>query len=295
MNKLLITFLSILLLYNFTLYAWWDLGHMAIAQIAYDELEPCVKKKVDDYILAVSDQFPNHSDFITASTWADDIGNDGMSAFRVWHGSPYPYDPESILTSSEKAKILNTIENSDVVWAIHECIKTLGCSKASDWSKGFMLRMLIHIVGDLHQPNHCITYYSREFPNGDRAGTLFRIHDDYYHTLHNIFDAAFGLNDRRPNRPMTEDDYESLDTLVNYLRSEYPRHSIPQLMEKDIATWRNESYQIGVEFVYANISTWEKPSKVYVLKGQIITGRQMALAGYRLADLLNETFKDTCH
>lgn len=295
MNKIIVIIFSAFLLTNHVLHAWWDLGHMAIAQIAYDELDPCVRERVDRYILAVSDQFPEHSDFITASTWADDISNDGMSAFRVWHGSPYPYDPDNVLSTSERTKILNSIENNDVVWAVHECIKTLGCSKATDWSKGFMLRMLIHIVGDLHQPNHCITLYSKEFPNGDRAATLFRIQDNFYHTLHNLFDAAFGLNDRRPERPLTDEDLDSLNSLVNYLRSEYPRHSIPQLLEKDIEVWRNESYQIGVEFAYANISPWEKPSEVYVMKGQIITGRQMALAGYRLADLLNDTFKGTCH
>lgn len=292
MFKISFTVFTLLLQFigNYSLNAWWDQGHMAIAQIAYEELHPNVKEKVDTYLLAVSDPFPYHSSFITASIWADDICHDGINGFRSWHGSAYPYDPEGVLTAKESTKIINGLENNDIVWAIHECVKTIENTKASDWSKGFMLRMLIHIVGDIHQPNHCVTYYSREFPNGDRSGTLYKIQHDKYHTLHNLFDAAFGLCDARPEKPMTGEDYESLDALVEYLRNQYPRKSIPQLSEKDIETWRNESYVIGVEFAYRNISTKKAPSEVYLSKGRIITGRQMAIAGYRLADLLNEIF-----
>lgn len=290
MIKSLVFFIALFCFNSFPLWGWWDQGHMAIAQIAYEELEPSVRERVDRYILAIADPFPGHSDFITASTWADDITHDGLSAFRSWHGSAYPYDPEEILSPAETTKIIQNLENNDAVWAIYECIKTLSSSKATDWSKGFMLRMLIHIVADIHQPNHCITYYSKEFPTGDRAGTLFKIQDERYLTLHTLFDAAFGLNDHRSERPMNDYDRDQLEGLVNYLRGQYPRYSIPQLMEKEISTWRNESYKIGVEFVYSNISPKEKPSEVYCMKGKIVTGRQMAIAGYRLADLLNETF-----
>lgn len=39
----------------------------------------------------------------------------------------------------------------------------------------FMARYLIHLIGDLHQPLHCTTYVSGQFPMGDEGGNLIHI------------------------------------------------------------------------------------------------------------------------
>ena len=31
---------------------------------------------------------------------------------------------------------------------------------------------LLHLIGDIHQPNHAITLFSEAFPDGDRGGNL---------------------------------------------------------------------------------------------------------------------------
>ena len=110
-----------------------------------------------------------------ASIWADDIVHDGIESFFKWHISSRPYDPEGILSTSEHEKILASIEGNDLVWVIGECIKTLKNPNSTSWSRGFMLRVLIHMVGDIHQPSHCITLYNTQFPQGDRGGTRFKI------------------------------------------------------------------------------------------------------------------------
>ncbi|NGX42792.1 MAG: hypothetical protein K940chlam7_01080 [Chlamydiae bacterium] len=279
---------TLLLFVNSTVSAWWDEGHLAVAQIAYEELQPEVIHKVEPYLDAVSGSFPNHSDFVMASVWADDIVHDGINSFLLWHGSARPYDPEGILSLQEKEIILAKFEGNDIVWAIDECKKTLKNPNATPWAKGFMLRMLIHIVGDIHQPIHCTTYYSHNFPKGDRAGTRYRIKHEKYESIHQLFDGAFGLGDHRPERPMTEGDKRHLSDLVFYLKTEFPRDSLPQLVEKKIDSWRQESYDIGVNFGYGNIALNESPSEQVMMEGKIVTGKQLALAGYRLADLLND-------
>lgn len=271
-----------------SLSAWWDMGHMAVAQIAYKELKPEIRKHMDLYLDVVSLPFPYHADFISASVWADDIKEEGISAFYTWHGSGYPYDPENILSPKKRQEIVQKIQGNDIVWAIQQCMKTLRDPKASLWAKGFMLRMLIHIAGDIHQPNHCTTLYSYKFPEGDRAGTQFKISGSEYGTLHSLFDSAFGQVNRRPERPMTGEDKNYLDHLVSYLKKRYPRGSLQTLLKKQqINEWRQETYNLGVEFVYASIKLGDKPSEKYMKEGKEITGRQLALAGYRLADLLN--------
>ena len=70
--------------------AWWDGGHMQIAALAYDRLDPAVRTKVDgliklnpDYskwIDGVADADRDRFAFVRASTLADDIkGEDGYT------------------------------------------------------------------------------------------------------------------------------------------------------------------------------------------------------------------------
>jgi len=271
-----------------SLSAWWDAGHLAVAQIGYEELRPDVKKQVDAYLEAVSGPFPQYSDFIMAAIWADDIVHEGIQAFGEWHRSSRPYDPHGVLSPSEYERLCLKIEDHDCVWAITECLKTLENRNASPWAKGFMLRMLIHIVGDIHQPCHCITYYSPDFPNGDRGGTRFKIKDDAYGSLHSLTDAAFGLGNRRPERPMNQEDKRYLDNLVTHLKENFPREMFDQLADKTIDSWREESYNIGVDFVYAYILPNEDVSEEVMEEGKIVAGKQLALAGYRLGNLLND-------
>lgn len=284
---------SLCILFNCPLTGWWDAGHLAVAQIAYEELQPEVKDKVDAYLAGVSADFPDHSDFISASIWADGIRFDGVDCFSSWHISSRPYDPEKILSSEEHQNILLRMENNDLVWIIGQSLKTLSNPQSSSWARGFMLRLLIHMVGDLHQPLHCTTYYdSRHFPKGDRGGTRYCIADQKYGSLHYLFDGAFGLADRRTQQPMTEEDAKYIEDLVSLLKKQFPRETLAELREKHIDAWRQESYDIAVDVAYGKTAPFpnECPTEDFMEEGKIVTAKRLALAGYRLADLLNEVF-----
>lgn len=47
--------------------------------------------------------------------------------------------------------------------------------KDKGFSKSLMLLILIHVVGDLHQPLHNAQLVSRDFPYGDKGGNLFKV------------------------------------------------------------------------------------------------------------------------
>ena len=53
--------------------------------------------------------------------------------------------------------------------------------------------MLIHIVGDIHQPLHSAGLKNKRFPNGDKGGNLFNIRyksiNAEYKNLHKFFDG----------------------------------------------------------------------------------------------------------
>ena len=46
------------------------------------------------------------------------------------------------------------------------------------FAQSFNLRLLIHYLGDVHQPLHSSELYSYDFPNGDRGGNSFLIKSD---------------------------------------------------------------------------------------------------------------------
>lgn len=59
--------------------------------------------------------------------------------------------------------------------------------------------MLLHFVGDLHQPLHCTALFNEQFlpPLGDRGGNDFKIKytsefNKNYTQLHSLFDAVAG-------------------------------------------------------------------------------------------------------
>ena len=91
---------------------------------------------------------------------------------------------------------------------------------------------------------------------------------------------------------MSKEDRLYVDNLVKHLRDNYPRELLPQLSDKNIDHWRQESYDIGANFAYTNILPDEQPTPQVMQEGKIITGRQLALAGYRLADLLNDLLRE---
>lgn len=60
-----------------------------------------------------------------------------------------------------------------------------------DQAKSYALRLLIHYLGDIHQPLHCATRVDAEYPDGDKGGNMFTL--PYHYTvdnLHSLWDAV---------------------------------------------------------------------------------------------------------
>ena len=61
-------------------------------------------------------------------------------------------------------------------------------------TKPIALCWLLHLIGDIHQPNHAITLYSEAFPQGDRGGnlSLIRIENGESVKMHLYWDGLMG-------------------------------------------------------------------------------------------------------
>jgi hypothetical protein len=258
-------------------FGWEATGHMIIATIAYNQLTPAVKQKVDNLSAVLATDYPDTPDFITASTWADYIRQHDVAVFNRWHyidipdNTPVPFLPAA----------------PHVVWAIVQTKAILQSPNTHRLEKAIALRFLCHCVGDAHQPLHAITHFSPEHPRGDLGGTLFELSDGI--SLHTLWDNGLGLF-KKYKLPLKNSDREEIDQLAAVIMHEYPAdYFINQLYETDPKPWVIESFNIARTYVYTSIAEHTSPSSFYINRGQLITEQQLALAGYRLGLLLNQT------
>ena len=118
---------------------WGQNGHRSTAQIAQQYLKKNTLKRVQEILKGKS--------LAVASTFSDEIKSD--RAFRKYYAWHY-------INIDEGASIaqINNLKEENIVWAIEKCVEVLKDSKHSEQEQEFHLKMLIHLVGDLHQPMH---------------------------------------------------------------------------------------------------------------------------------------------
>jgi hypothetical protein len=66
-------------------------------------------------------------------------------------------------------------------------------SGAVSWNLGdsFNLRLLIHYIGDIHQPLHATSRFTSKYPEGDRGGNSFALtSSDGVTQLHALWDSV---------------------------------------------------------------------------------------------------------
>jgi hypothetical protein len=311
MKTLLLTFIAILCLATNTA-AWDDLGHMMVAASAYDQLTPEVQEKVHTllllnpkYAMWVANVPKNNRPrvaFLRASRWPDDIKVDpaykqdgkhdgnrpsGRKAGRnigykdklqhkYWHFINLPFSPDH-------TKLVDPpIPNAKTQIALFR--KTLKSTTSSSYLKSYDLVWLIHLVADLHQPLHAISRFDKAHPKGDDGGNGVMVCNhscQKKEKLHAFWDNILGV---------------SLDTATAIDKAKQLPTADPQLASiGDEGIWIQESFQSAQTHVYVSpIEVGPGPYEVtdgYKAAAQELATQRIALAGARLANLLNDALR----
>ncbi len=257
--------------------AWHATGHMITVQIAYDGLTPAARREVDRLIATLADFAPERDHAVTASLWADDLKRQGLEAFASWHYINLPYN------AGRLPRVAPPREDN-VIWAVAEATSVLR-SDAADLPKAMMLRFLLHLAGDLHQPLHCASRFTAEHADGDRGGNDFPIRHPYQH-LHAFWDYGAGA--------FPEYDGGDWQSMVRRLTDELvlamPRSAVPEWRRSDPEQWAEESHRLAIEAAYDGIEEGDEPSAEYAERTRAVVRRRLALGGYRLGALLNDIF-----
>jgi S1/P1 Nuclease len=262
--------------------AWNAEGHMAVAQLAYNHLDPTVKARCDVLIaVPLSPGGTTTNTFVTAACWADDFKS--QLGTGNWHYIDLPF-------SLDGTSFANFIpEPFDLVKAVNQCIATLQNPTATQTAHAMSLRYLIHLIGDIQQPLHCSDAFFAAQPNGDAGGNGFNL-TGTWSNLHSLWDAGGGyLTDSLP-RPLSAASQATLNNRVATIEAAAPYLRSTTGTIPDPMSWALEAKALAVSICYAGITRGTAPSSAYLQTARSTTEARMALGGKRLADLLNTIF-----
>lgn len=263
--------------------AWGATGHMVVAEIAYRQLTPEARAEADRLIGVLRAADPRTGSFVPAAVWMDEIRGSGLRAFDTWHYINLPINADGL------AAVPPALD-TNVVWGIEQMAGTLADPEAQDFERAFALRVLLHLVGDIHQPLHCVGRCTLENPQGDRGGNLFFIEpacERCPSNLHWLWDGSVGLFPRID--PEGEWRQPVAELATSTIAACPPPPDLPAWSPGAAEAWARESFALALTVAYDGVEEGERPSAAYLERAQRAVEQRIALAGYRLAAILEAT------
>lgn len=298
--KRLLTLLVITMMPSFS-NSFSPTGHYIIARIAERELlaKDFYPKMME--LLSILGQFTKETNhpFVEASTWADEIKYLGWNSMNNWHYENNYVSNSNVIPKTKYAQMGLSKNPVNIVWAINSAKATLRNTRTSQvddrLGKSIKLRMLIHLIGDIHQPLHTCSLVNEQFPKGDSGGNKFSVDIPGARNLHTYWDKCLKQYSAIRS-PISELHYAKLEKFVDKIMDQHPRSDSQiknRLSDKSVRKWANESVKFCLNYVYDGIWPGESPSESYTSRGKKLINEQLAVAGYRLADTLIDLFSDS--
>jgi hypothetical protein len=257
------------------LFGWGHEGHEIIASLAESRLTENAKTGIRSLL--------GDASLASDANWADEVRPDRDETYN-WHFVDIPKDASGF--SDERDCFLPNSSHKGSATDHHNCVvdriesfkKVLSDSNASRDDRIEALKFLVHFVGDVHQPMHAI---------GEAAGgngiavTQFGSTQCGRHScnLHGAWDTGLIEHTRRGR-----DEYVAhLEKLIS------DEHLTASGSPED---WANESHG------YAQAALLPDGAQIdenYYRQEITVVDRRLALAGLRLAAVLNEAFAHVQH
>jgi hypothetical protein len=288
-NSIALSVVFLILVTPITSRSWGAGGHMMTAQIAFARLNPRAKAKVKALLalpINPAEVSAKSTDFVNAAHWADDLRPfPEFDSFKQLHFIDTPF--------STDGTPLPTLPTPNIVTALEENVNILKTSTDEN-AQAQALRLIIHFVGDIHQPLHCGTRVDSANPEGDRGGNLVTITvtgsngQPKSTNLHSYWDGGIGsfppggANFAPP--PLSK-----IPAAVAKAVRGNPA-SNPALKLNDplnFSVWAEESFELAKTVAYPGMKSGGKPTATYNTKARRVANRRIAWGGYRLAALLN--------
>lgn len=288
--------------------AWNGTGHELVAAIAWDNMTPEARQKAFDILNAASNHiclrelFPagdlstpeqQRQAFIIAATWPDHIRSGPCEAtlsHKPWHFTDHfwkgvsgdsAHPPQTVTTLQPGSQ--NAVERLILFRPVVAC-PTPPCAAADERAED--LAWTLHLVGDIHQPLHSASRVTADNPDGDGGGNAFFLSAGTSKRLHSYWD---GIIDTAFPRNANESFGAYLTRAEAKIVNDHPAASMAaRLKSGDFAAWSDEGFQAAEQVVYpATLKNHQPPPPGYQDTAFKTAAEEIAIGGYRLADLLN--------
>ena len=253
-------FLVATLLFTTFLFAsedWGRTGHRATGEIAEEYLSKRAKEKIAQLLDGQSLAF--------VSTYGDDIKSDPKyREYGPWHY--VNLEKGETEYTKEKAS-----EDGDLVFGIRKNIAVLKDPNASKEEKAFHLKMLVHFMGDLHQPLHAGR-------GEDKGGNDIQVRwFGQGSNLHRVWDSEM-IND-----------FQMSFTELAESRDDLSKKEIQKIKAGSVLDWMYESKELSNK-VYDSVEVGEKLGYEYMYEWFPVVHDQLQKGGIRLAKVLNDIY-----
>lgn len=231
-------------------------GHRAVGEIAQQHLSNAAANQISELL--------NGQSLALVSNHGDDIKSDrAYDSYGPWHYVSFPFGAKY----DEHPKS----ESGDIIQAIEKCVAVLKDNISSQEEKVFHLKMLVHFVGDLHQPLHVGLAE-------DKGGNDFQVLWFKKGTnLHTVWDTKM-IDSYQMS-------YSELAANTDVLNKE----EVEAIKSGTLRDWMYESRAL-CEDIYANTEIGQKLSYRYMYDYMETLRFQLQKGGIRLAALLNDIF-----
>ena len=268
MKRIVISMLSILMMLEcVSVYAWGPKGHDVVAAIAEQHLTRKAKKEISKLLDGKS--------IVYYSSWMDNIQNspywnDGYNKTKTWH-----------YANVDKGHTYQTMtknENGDVITGLEMLTDALTnhYDELTDSMRVDYLKMIVHMVGDLHCPMHAGRL-------SDRGGNGTKVKWFGQQTnLHSVFDSKMIDSARKWSYSEWVDHLDRTDKKFK-----------KGVMRGTYEEWFMDTVDNAAEiYEYVERQGKENPNLSYqfVYDFSPMLEQQLLLGGYRLAYVLNTIF-----
>lgn len=234
--------------------AWSQKGHDTVAHIAERHLTPRAAAAVDSLLQGRS--------MVYWANWLDNASHTPEYDYsRTWHYKNIDAD-ETFEKSYVNPK-------GDVLKALAEQSGKLGKNVEDE---SLALKMVIHLMGDMHQPMHMGRYSDR---GGNNHKVKFFERDT---NLHSVWDS---------NLVETGHKWSYTEWADQIDRAPAPFQAI--ILEGGLNDWGRETYEIAKE-VYSSTPEGSVVGYDYIARWTPVVEQQLLKGGLRLAHILNSAY-----
>jgi hypothetical protein len=311
--------------------AWNSVGHLAVAKLAYDQLADGEKLKLyqllkthphfDRFLAAGRPAGVEEAEWVIlrSAVWPDwvrprDKDPRGPGVTRHHRAEDHYVNVPLIDPKDADAfagKTLISPDTMNILAALKQRCNELRARNVADDDKAVAICWIFHLIGDIHQPLHNVSYFANTpaFRDGDLGGNKFGVKANGKGVkLHAFWDDVLGEDPRyaddSPDRQARI--YQQAVALATALRGQELGEADRARLEKNrtFQSWSDESFELaksvgyqkgdgtglleGVEVKFNQPVPDAAPElgEKYLQRARAAAEVQVTLAGRRLADRL---------